>query len=674
MAGQDDLLSTLGRQAASYDEPALIALGNKGLFRRASKDLQNAPPELDETVADPSAIELVVGAQRVRLVDPLPDSDCDCSSSGVCRHILTGILWLAKQATPTGNQPGSKEEAFTSDLKPEWNDLTVAELQKWAGSPLMQQAVKHLRRGTMAKVDSNGVFEIPDMNQTVRWIPGAGPEGSLCSCHERHACVHRLVAFLTTLLTEGHFHLPPDESRSSASGAPRTREAIIGSCRQLLRETMNLGFSRLGDHLAIRFQSLAVAAHGVDLPRLERALKSLAEEVNLLRNGMALANPHRLLTGCARTAALSRALRKPRPGLEGEHRSHYLEMGRLRLTGLGAEIWQTRSGFLGLTLFFQDQNDHWATWTDARGNGKDPQFDPYHRFDGDGPWNGVTSIKSAANGLITLAPSWRNAEGRLSGRSACRGLRSGPTTPDFFPDPIRDWSCLKEQARRIFAPGLIPGKTNDSLIWLHPREWAPAEFDPVGQRIHRPLIDDNGESLPAVLPVGARKYQRAAAQSLADYKPSPNSQVLGRLFLHRGQPAVHPITLWTGGNPSHLTLEPHRPNARWPKETSSQSDLNEAQGSDLSSLIQRCGDFLLGLAEKGCSSGRDSDEDQLQVLADQCESVGLCLLGQSLKKLHRSLETTRKSTHSSEKVAEALLQSAYLCDVTDKQAALTLLP
>ena len=99
---------------------------------------------------------------------------------------------------------------------------------------------------------------------------------------------------------------------------------------------VSLGLARLSTATAQRLTTLAVSAHGVDLPRLERMLKSLADEVQLALRRDAQSSSANLLLQAARVEALRTALVKSAAAvLVGQHRTQYHDVGQITLTGLG---------------------------------------------------------------------------------------------------------------------------------------------------------------------------------------------------------------------------------------------------------------------------------------------------------------------------------------------------
>ena len=92
MAGTHPFLTKLRGVLKTLDDDALTALANKGLLRRAQKDLEASRP----TIASVEEGQVRVQFAEATVVVPelLSKSTCTCPATGVCRHILGVLLYL----------------------------------------------------------------------------------------------------------------------------------------------------------------------------------------------------------------------------------------------------------------------------------------------------------------------------------------------------------------------------------------------------------------------------------------------------------------------------------------------------------------------------------------------------------------------------------------------------
>lgn len=312
-------------------EDELIALANRGLVRRARKDLETATPEILGEAA--GGVSLRWDQQTVVIAERPAGSRCTCPAGGLCRHILACLMHLG--AIP------SAAPSVIAAIPPcgaEILALPDEEVARWAGKALLKRASRELACGLGVVCQDGAPFigRIPEWNAECRWIPGGGLKGMLCSCHEPDTCVHRVVLVLAWQVQQGRRTIKKDLAVPEASaGAVRTRPEVCALVAGLCEDLVSLGFSRTGPTHAERFRTLAMTAHGVDLPRLERLVRSLTQEIEGWLSRDPQASDAQLLARLAACWALCKALARPTPGLVGVHRSQYERVNTLELAGAG---------------------------------------------------------------------------------------------------------------------------------------------------------------------------------------------------------------------------------------------------------------------------------------------------------------------------------------------------
>ncbi|MBR5210187.1 MAG: SWIM zinc finger family protein [Paludibacteraceae bacterium] len=118
---------TLAAQLSVANEDTLTALANKGLYKRALKDIEGLSAEYTEV---DDTIQIAVGGEQCVIRFPFEKSTCSCPSRTVCRHILGAIL-LLKKDVPEGLATPQVEAPQVSEPSKESRDLeTVKESPK----------------------------------------------------------------------------------------------------------------------------------------------------------------------------------------------------------------------------------------------------------------------------------------------------------------------------------------------------------------------------------------------------------------------------------------------------------------------------------------------------------------------------------------------------------------
>ncbi|HEX7376432.1 MAG TPA: SWIM zinc finger family protein [Pirellulales bacterium] len=677
MAEYGPLLTRLRDALAALDDDALAALANKGLLRRARKDLEQLPAEiLPERPDTGDSIQVRVGGENVTVpANPL-QADCTCPAAGICRHVLGALVFLREASAASIATPASPAEAAVDPL----DGLDDDALRRWSGKPLLRRATKALTEGLKVELDAGGllVARFPSWNISCRLVPGAGLAGLICSCQSPDVCVHRVAAVLAWQVARGSRTIAVAEAiLPAAAETPRSREEVLASVRAVLTEMLSVGLARLSAASGQRLQTLAVSCHGVQLPRLERWLTVLAEHVARALRRDAQSSAAALLEWSARVAALAAALAAPKPGLVGRHRTSYEQVGHLSLAGLGAERW-LKAGYAGLTVFFWDESlGNWCSWSDAR-----PlnvwAFDPQRRYNEYGPWDGCPSPKLASHSRLQLTAAWRNPAGRLSGRARTSATLIGESDPRQVPGS-GDWSQIGAQARRLFGGGLAERNEQDELVLLRPTLWLPGQYDELRQELVRLVLDEQQRPLPLVLPFTAETA--SAVRILEQHDAAGTIGVLGRLQLGGGKLSVKPISLWREGGVINLTLDaavsasPAAANS--PLQSPPAAAVREQEESPLdeppmdevfiAGTTTPLGVFLSGIeaelervAESGTSVRRDVQP--LEQAAARLEGLGLEAVAAAVAALVTKLRVAPQAIDVGERAAAAvaLLRAAYV--------------
>ncbi|MFI5458283.1 MAG: hypothetical protein ACHRXM_22865 [Isosphaerales bacterium] len=669
MAGESPLLTRVKAAASLLDDDALAALASKGLVRRARNDLQSNPPKLIEPIED--KVRLQVEECTVELAEITTQSRCTCPAAGACRHIVTAILFLRE--TSAAALPAS--QATPSAAQDEVLAVTDEALQKWAGKALIRKATQFLANDLRAEFEEANtlIIRFPTWNVTCRWLPGHDLAGMICSCHAAGSCEHRVAAVMAFQAAKGRRQIVADATALEASaGAPRSRFEVLESVGIVLREMVSLGLSRLSGSTEDRLRTLAVSAHGVDLPRLERMLHALADEVARSLRRDAQASSTNLLSTASRIEALRSALANPSAELVGVHRSRYEKVGDLDLVGLGARQWRAQSGYVGLTVYFWDRSvNDWATWSESRPVDV-AGFDPVARYQQDGPWAGCDSPWHASRHVMRLLATWRNRAGRLSGRAATRCLSVRETNPSEMPAACTAWAELAERAGRLFAGGLHGRAEQDEIVLLRPERWGAAKFDAVRQELVRPVFDIAGHPLLLVMPHTPQTEN--AIRILERHDPDTNRGLVGLLRLEHEQLVVEPVTIH-GETQINLTLDGLKATKVSAHAQATHDEEGEeaepepemlASTSSLGILLSQAAEQIEAIAEGGVRSARDID--RLRTLSNQCGSLGLASVARPIARLADELDQIRKSIEAEKSSpAGTLLRAYYVVKVAAAQ-------
>lgn len=521
-----DFRHQLQSQLDRFDDEGLAALANRGLLRRAQKDLERLSVEVVEEGTD--ALVVAVGDQRVRFDIRGPaQARCDCPASGVCQHILSAAMGLKRLgADRTDVVPAAVEDPL-AELRNSLLALPVSELVKHAGKAGYRWAWQYVN--DMGDVDAlriggqqHLVLSLQRPRLTLRYM-GGSLDNLIADTEIAQLQKYRVAAVLAFQRAHGRNLTPPEPAAApraqaldlgfdhqlAATGAAAqddSRQRLRSAASQLFAEAVGLGLSHLSSGMHERFTTLAVWAQGAEYYRLALLLRRVADHIELLLQRAGGADEHRLLDELSLANALVDALdgaaaRGMAPTQwVGQARTRYEETRALEVLGLGARAWRSGSGYVGLTMILWSPQEGFMSCTDAR-----PEtlrgFDPIARYKAPGPWNGLGAPQQATGRRLSLLGAQLNEAMRLSARDS--------TSATILPDDRQAWSFeqLKPWTRwadlrqaRGAGRGLLGGPAPmQDWAFLQPNRVGPCQFDETRQTLLWPLWDVDGELLVSQL-------------------------------------------------------------------------------------------------------------------------------------------------------------------------------
>lgn len=662
----------LRRLVASLDAAALEALANKGLLRRAQKDLERG---IETRICGEtnSSLGVRVGDFEVTLPESGPaTASCSCPAAGVCQHIITAVLFL-QQETPEAvpaqaTAPGVGNPAATLPSS-ELMNITPEQLEKWAGKPSFRAGLKLVCQFPPDIIAEKAIrIRFPLINLEVHFLPGGGLDGMIVSGGKGHSRQFIVAAVVGFQRANGKdWEIPTEAAPLEASeGAPRSRAEVLDSCQLLLAETLNNGLSRISAPNQQRWATLAVSALGVNLPRLALLLRGIGDEAAIVLARDARSDLGRMLDRMAQTHALCSALQaggdSPRPDLVGLHRTRYDEVGHLDLVGAAAWPWRTASGYEGLTVLFWDPSGkRWNSWTESRPRHQLADFKPAARYTQPGPWEGAESPRQLARSSFRLMNARRNPNQRLSGSGKSRVLVTGPgSLHSQNLNIIEDWEQVSGVSNALVEVGLREPNPLDSIVVVKPATWADRGFDAVTQVFTWVLADVHER--PLIVEIAFDEFTEPALKFLESVSPTSveGALLVGRIQRTARGLSLHPYALHTRkADVINLCLDTVAKNNGSPSqaqgvedegfESEEESEPVAAFSPALSRVLDEVDDALLALGEAGLASSNPLRSERLRQVVPRAERLGL-------RTMKVGLENTANNPH-----AAFVLRAAYLC-------------
>lgn len=675
MSLRQQLLAQLER----FDDDAFAALANRGLLRRAYKDLD----ALALAVTEESAESIVVGVAEhcVRFDIGGPASaKCNCPAASVCQHILTASLWLKRTSTSVVDARSDTADSANTDPTPQrQSDDLHAALMRVSATDLVKHAgkagykwawqfVQDLDAETGVTISNDRHVGISFAHPRITFRYMGGPLDSfIADVSLSKIEKYRVAAVMSYQRAHGAEIAAPETKRDNASldfgkehalpdagdvSMRDSRARLRVSVIQLVTECVELGLSHLSQGIQERFSTLAVWAQGAEYHRLALQLRRVADHVEMLLERAGGADEHRLLDEITTTFGLVTALKvadgrgQVPTHLVGRARNTYEPVASLELLGLGAMPWRSGSGYVGLTMLFWSPKDkRFLSCTEARPESQ-RGFNPIARYKAAGSWGGLGAPAQATGRRILLTNAQLSALGRLSTAESTSATIQIVPDPREFAEllvPCSRWSDL-QNARAIARRSLL-AEPEPMREWfaLRPSQFEKPRFDPTRQVAVWPLVDADDECIDAEIPYS--DFAAAAIdriERMSDSSPSDGTLVIARVRNISGRLIAEPLSLvrsdlqvtsnfvdalyFDSAAESGLVAEAVRKFrklvAPHPKETSF-----TVQSSSVSAALSDLREWTLRRTERGNGAGAEDVVAQLNNLIGRLNLAGLSAFG-----------------------------------------------
>ncbi|ASA21450.1 hypothetical protein [Paenibacillus donghaensis] len=502
-------------------EDYLIRYANKGLYKRALKELEKGAAVQYDLAENEVRCTLEDGTE-CKLTDTLAQCQCSCPAETVCKHVLISILYYREHqvADSAGAEPVASAD-FSWLLK-----LPLAQLLK-SFTPLVVAEVRfRLKFAGEVEIreDSLLTVKLLQYNAEVSFTEERDPGKALCSLKQREGELCKLEALLRYRAQQGINDAPElDGLTETKSISPE----FLKECASLLSSILRTGLARLPQTFAARLETMAVSAHSEALPNIERALRGIQGELELFFARHVRFSMTAFLDRLSELGLMIEALAQPlaaeqQEQLVGSFRSQYYTVPKLRLYALGADAWETRSAYRGITYYFFGLEDQAIyTYTDTRPvYYEGAEFNFSKQYAAYSPWLPGISMKQLSREQLEFSGVKVNGERRLS---TAEGARL-ELVPRMRVEEL-DFGTLvpgSSQQERLQAETALFSGGKEQLAILPVARITETRFDPSSQQLVLTAELEAGEPLELTLPFeqdwakAVNRLEQHAGLKLAD--------------------------------------------------------------------------------------------------------------------------------------------------------------
>lgn len=633
----EELRAALGEASEAY----LIGMSNKGLYKRACRDVQGIAPKVNET---PLEAELQWDGEICRLRVPLWESSCTCPSQSVCRHLLTAILWM-QQHLPEGTAetenipepPDALPEDPLSDLKTALRGISLSTLKSALGSQLRQFDANTIQ--LEEKEILTGL--LPDGTRVSLLYP---LEHSVCSCRSKGMCSHKAAVILAWQLREKivcNEELTPERIPLPQEDAEKIYRCAEQG-RKLLGDVLQWGLVRMPESLAEDLEIAAVRCHSVRMANGERALRDIGSRLTDCRAKRAAFQPGVFLQRLCRCSKILRELQRD-PIYEedlGTFRDCYVPYpGELPLLPIGQRH-IVLPDYEGEAYYFLNLDENAAqrflSFSDLRPTFYDGKQNRMHRSF---PWGLSTPLSQMMRSKMVLIHA-KVSGGKLSSSSETEVVCQTKAVLDC--DAVRRLVFGDFQRLAVHLGEHRPKTELEQLCFVRPERCLESRFDEFAQEYRMTLADRNRNQAAVILRYTAQNKALITQLETIGQKmqahPERQYLLLAQGMLCGGELILHPIDFYDFIQEGRFSDRDWQLPERYASTPESGKYI-----ADILALFDETEIFLCELLQSGIRSAYDRED----ALSFQAGRLGLETLAKRLTSLTDSIRRQRHSVAGS---------------------------
>ncbi|HDR3649982.1 SWIM zinc finger family protein [Bacillus cereus group sp. Bce001] len=460
---------------SSIDETYLIAMSNKGTYKRAMKDLavvKNIKIDLEEDIAQIHLDD----ETTVTFTGDIRSYSCTCEARSICKHVMMALLEAKKMYEGEENIKVDFSALLNVDVR------NIVSEKMWA--EMMFRETFHQK--IVLEEEGALIVSFPEESITVRFLTAESVADAICTCKTEGICRHKVEAIYWYQKERGISH----ETKQVQCLIIESDKLSI--FKEMIEQIVHLGLTRLTEKTIYEIEQLSVKARSLKLAKLENLFRKLGTDIRLYRMKHAsfqMASYRQTLSAIYEYIIL---LEKHRLQ-ESPYRSEYYEVPPLTLHAFGAAGWQTKSGYVGVTYYFYNrEQEKWITYTQSRPmfyEGSNITSEDLHEQQV--PWGIAGKGNELSRSCLWLKHAKLNVDFQLSSSSQTVGEAGGKTN-------VTEWQSLfittwEELLKKVKANRLETSKQGVFCIeFTEMEEW---KFQKKEQKWIIPLIDKKGEIL-----------------------------------------------------------------------------------------------------------------------------------------------------------------------------------
>lgn len=629
-------MNPLQQALADADENYFIGISNKGIYKRACKDLEEA--DISVSMQDDQA-EIQISGETCLIKNPLWESTCSCPSRSVCRHLISAMLWLKEHADSDteAEEPDFPEEEIPDGLpemlRQELSHVSTAQIRKAAGKNL-QNFLSEIEK---IQLEESSILSgtLPDGTAVRLVYPLAN---ATCACHKKELCQHKAAVIMAWQLKERLIKISDFQQQVkllSESENLTIRESA-GRSYALLCDVLKWGLVRMPENMAEHLEASAVQSHALRMAEAEKMLRDLGNRLSDCRERRTVFQAdsfRKKLCDCAdylytlHTQEISEEML-------GQFRRSYEALAEdLTILPVGQRN-VNNSEYAGEIYYFlnldESAEQRFLIFSDIRPVFYEGVKNP-HRRDVVIPWNAGVPMKSLMKSKMTLKNA-KISDGKLSGSKET--LIAMKSTANLNCPELQN--LIYTDFRKLAVDCAQNESNPEHLYFIYAKTCISSRFDTHLQKYQMEIADIQGNMITIQVRYQAetKEFIQLLEKIGEDLLAHPDKIYtwLCSAYFENGRLMLFPIEVY-----DFIEIPVQKEYVL----SSKYSNTKPVYANQILRLLQDIQDELSGLLQSGLQSATGNNLNQF---SEQAKKSGMQGLSELLLQFRQSAEQQRHST------------------------------
>ena len=565
MDRENTFLERLNSYINSLDEDYLIGISNKGIVKRANKDLEKLE-SIEYDIKD-DYIEFKIDDITCSVNEEIKKYKCSCPSRTICKHIIMCYLYIMNNKEKIFGE--IKEECNEEQLEEDkietkefirLKEYNIENIKKNIGEKALVDIIRKINFGINYTITETAMVTVDFGEELIKVRLLDDIENSLCSCKSKELCIHKAEALILYKLYKNYISLEELNNyliSKEVLDYENIKKATV-EIRNLIEEILISGISRVPETILDSINNMAIKCHNCDLPNFEKTLRGIREEIILYFNKNAAFKNEKLLNILTTLYIKTLTLENSNnfniiSEIIGEFKSSYYSIPVIELNGIGEENWTSNSGYKGTTYyFFENKRGEIFTFTKAIATYYDNMPRRNYIIDNNvAPWGLKCKLEELDKIHFKLKGGKVNLQNRISSSNESRGDLIG----------LSDIASLNlerykfDNWEKVIDSVFLNKKKNNenyNLVFLEGNKFGESKFDNITQTFTLEIKDKDENVMEINIKFSLEKKHLIKTLERL-YKRGKVPMFFGRVYIDEGKIKFYPISYFRDNEIESLT-------------------------------------------------------------------------------------------------------------------------